>query len=59
MSVDDVAYYRRRALQERELAEQATTPEAAKAHEELAKSYEGLVNRADYLPGKREAGEAA
>lgn len=53
MSREDVEYYRSRAAQERELAAAATSPEAAKAHEELARSYEILVERADRL------GEAA
>ena len=53
MSVEDVDYYRRRAEQERNLAEAADSPEAAKAHAELAKFYEGLVARADYLPRSR------
>ena len=50
MSREDVDYYRSRAAQERELAAAATSPEAAKAHEELARCYEILVERADYLP---------
>jgi hypothetical protein len=66
MSFDDVAYYRRRARDERDLAATAATAEAAKAHEELARLYEGLVERSDMLPrvrddtGERnEAGRAA
>jgi hypothetical protein len=50
MSREDVEYYRSRAAQERQLAAEATSPEAAKAHEELARSYEILVKRAEYLP---------
>lgn len=50
MSVDDVEYYRRRALEERERAARADSAEAANAHQELARHYEGLVNRADMLP---------
>ena len=53
MSLEDVAYYRSRALQERKLAEEATSPEAAQAHEELAQLYEGLVAHADMLPQER------
>ena len=53
MSLDDVEYYRRRALEERERAENADTSEAAKAHLELAQHYEGIVARADLLPLKR------
>lgn len=53
MSFEDVEYYRRRALQERELADAAEGPEAAKAHADLAGFYEGLVERAEYLPSSR------
>lgn len=53
MSLDDVEYYRRRALEERERAAKADTREASKAHLELAQHYEGLVERADLLPLKR------
>ena len=53
MSLDDVEYYRRRAEQERELADSADSVEAARAHGELARFYEGLVKRADYLPRSR------
>lgn len=57
MSVEDVEYYRSRAAQERQFAREAANPEAAKAHEELAQHYEGLVAHADMLPQER--GEAA
>ena len=57
MSLDDVDYYRRRALEERERAAKAATSEAANAHQELARHYEGLVARAEMLPLTR--GEAA
>jgi hypothetical protein len=53
VSVEDVEYYRSRAIQERRFAAEATSPEAAKAHEELAEHYEGLVLHADLLPLKR------
>lgn len=65
MSLDDVAYYRQRALEERQLAEAADSPEAAQAHAELARSYETLIERAALLPRTRaaasddEAGRAA
>jgi hypothetical protein len=52
MSLDDVEYYRRRARDERDLAASATTAESAKAHEELARLYEGLVERSDMLPSR-------
>ena len=50
MSVDDVEYYRRRVLEERERAAKADSPEAANAHQELARHYEGLVARSEMLP---------
>jgi hypothetical protein len=53
MSLDDIEYYRRRALEERELAHNSTTPEAASAHAELAGHYEALVAHADMLPPTR------
>lgn len=57
MSLDDVDYYRRRALEERERAAKTESNEAANAHQELARHYEGLVARAEMLPPTR--GEAA
>ena len=53
MSLDDAEYYFRRAREERELAAKAETAEAANAHQELARHYEGLVARSDMLPLKR------
>ena len=53
MSQEDVAYYRLRAKQERKLAAEANSQEAAKAHAELAKGYEILVKRAELLPSAR------
>lgn len=50
MSREDVEYYRQRAREERELAANADSPEAAKAHAELATHYEALVRNADLLP---------
>lgn len=50
MSLDDVEYYRRRAVEERKRAAKADSPEAANAHQELARHYEGLVARSDMLP---------
>lgn len=55
MSLDDVEYYRRRAVEERGRAAKADSPEAANAHQELARHYEGLVARAELLPLKRTA----
>ncbi len=53
MSMDDVDYYRRRAIEERERSAKAENPEAAKAHQDLARHYEGIVARAELLPLKR------
>ena len=53
MSVNDIEYYRRRALEERERAAKSDSPEAANAHQELARHYEGLIARAEMLPLKR------
>lgn len=53
MSLDDIEYYSRRALEERERAANADNPEAANAHQELARHYEGILARADILPLKR------
>lgn len=54
MSLEDVAYYRSRALEERRRAKNADSPEAAKAHTDLAELYEGLVARAGMLPTQRD-----
>ena len=53
MSIDDVEYYRRRAIEERERAAKADSHEAAKAHQDLARHYEELVARAELQPLKR------
>ena len=53
MSRTDVAYYRRRAREERDLAAKADNPHAARAHIELAKNYEGLVAHQEMLPARR------
>ena len=50
MSFDAVEYYPRRALEERGRAAKAVSFEAANAHQELARHYEGLVARAEMLP---------
>ena len=55
MSLDDIEYYRRRALEERELASKSDSPEAANAHQEMARHYESLLARAEIsVPLKRE-----
>jgi hypothetical protein len=53
MSSDDIEYYRRRAREERALAEAAANPDAARAHAELAGHYDGLIEHADLLPPAR------
>jgi len=54
MSLEDVEYYRSRALEERRRAENADSPEAAQAHQDLAELYEGLVAHAGMLPRQRD-----
>ena len=53
MSLEDVDYYRRRAREERAIAEAAANPEIAKVHLDLAKGYEALVEHAELLPPTR------
>lgn len=43
MSRDDVAYYRRRAAEERQRAKEADRAHVAAIHEELARQYDALV----------------
>ena len=50
MSQDDLAYYRRRAFEERERAAHADNPEAANVHQALARRYEKIVARAEMPP---------
>lgn len=45
MSPGDVAYFRKRALEERARANTATKPYVARVHAELAKRYEALIRR--------------
>jgi hypothetical protein len=49
----DVDYYRRRASAERSLAQDAKRADVAAIHEELARQYEALVNRAELRPTLR------
>lgn len=53
--MDDIEYYRRRAVEERGRAARADNPEAAVAHQELARHYEGLVVRGEMLPLTRDS----
>ena len=50
MSSTDAEYYRRRATQERELALKAERKNVAAIHEELARQYQALVDRAELRP---------
>ena len=53
MSSSDVEYYRQRASAERALAEDARRADVAAIHNELARQYEALVNRAELRPTLR------
>ena len=55
MSLEDVDYYRRRAREERAIADAAVNPEIARVHLDLAKGYEALVEHAEMLPRTRGA----
>jgi hypothetical protein len=50
MSSYDTEYYRRRAVQERDMALQADRANVAAIHEELARRYQALVDRAELRP---------
>lgn len=50
MSDADAAYYRHRAREERERAEQATPASAAAIHKKLADRYEALAEREELTP---------
>jgi hypothetical protein len=47
MSNDDVKYFEKRAIEERERAAAATDPCARKAHEKIAEEYERLARGAE------------
>jgi len=47
VSETDVAYYRRRASDERHRAKEASRANVAAIHEELAKQYEALIEHAE------------
>ena len=49
----DVEYYRQRAADERELARLSDRANVAAIHDELARQYEALVNRAELRPTLR------
>jgi hypothetical protein len=56
VSPDDVTYYRRRAATERVMAGIAQREDVREIHEELARQYEALVERADIRPDERTVG---
>ena len=49
----DTEYFRQRAAAERELASQSERANVAAIHDELARQYEALVNRAELRPTLR------
>ena len=55
MSLQDIDYFRRRALEERQRAAAADSPEAASIHQELARQYENMLASADRLQVPRSA----
>jgi hypothetical protein len=50
MSPTDVAYYRRRADDERKRAREASRAHVAAIHEELARQYEALIEHIELRP---------
>lgn len=50
MSRDDVAYYQRRAAEERRRAKDADRANVAAIHEELARQYEALIEHKGLRP---------
>lgn len=50
MSAHDTRYYRRRAAEERALASVSERQKVREIHEELARQYEALVDRAELRP---------
>ena len=53
VSSSDVEYYRQRAEAERQLARDSRRADVAAIHEELARQYEALVDRAELRPTLR------
>jgi hypothetical protein len=54
MSKDDIAYYRERALTERNRATASPTEDLAEAHLKLAKMYENLLERLEREEGAQD-----
>ena len=53
MPANDTEYYRARAIEERELALKAERQDVAAIHEELARQYQALVDKAELRPTLR------
>lgn len=53
MSSKDVEYYRQRAVDERAMALRSERRDVAVIHEELARQYQALVERAELRPTLR------
>lgn len=53
VSSSDVEYYRQRADAERQMAQDSDRANVAAIHEELARQYDALVNRAELRPTLR------
>ena len=53
MSSNDTEYYRQRAVDERAMALKSDRRDVAAIHEELARQYQALVDRAELRPGAR------
>ena len=50
MSFNDTEYYRQRAVDERALALRSDRQDVAAIHEELARQYQALVDKAELRP---------
>ena len=50
MFLNDTEYYRRRAVDERAMALKAERHDVAAIHQELARQYQALVDRAELRP---------
>lgn len=53
MFLNDTEYYRRRAVDERAMALKAERQDVAAIHQELARQYQALVDRAELRPELR------
>lgn len=57
MDAEAIEYFRKREQIERQSATNATSAEARRAHEELAKSYADLIRRSGPIAGVASAAE--